>query len=131
MKSLQMKSKLSVLEDLFSIHRLLPDNEIPMQLFERLFCSITKTEDELSVICSSSVPLNSASSETGWSCIKILGALNFTLTGFLADVLAVLAKAKISVLAISTFDTDYILAKSDKRQTATKALRRPEQTFSN
>jgi hypothetical protein len=48
------------------------------------------------------------------------------LTGFLADVLAVLAKAKISVLAVSTFDTDYILAKSDKRQTATKALRQPE-----
>lgn len=60
-----MKSNLSVLEDLFTIHRLLPDNEIPIQLLESSFCNTTKTKDELSVICSSSVPLNSESAETG------------------------------------------------------------------
>lgn len=124
-----MKSNLSVLEDLFTIHRLLPDNEIPIQLLESSFCNITKTKDELSVICSSSVPLNSESAETGWSCIKVLGPLDLSLTGILAEVLAVLAEAKISIIAISTFDTDYILVKSEKLQAAIKALRQSHYIF--
>ena len=124
-----MKSKLYVLEDVFTIHRFPPDNEIPIWLFDGPFCHITKTVDEISVICSSSVQLNSTKSETGWSCIKVLGPLDLSLTGLLADVLKVLAKAKISIIALSTFDTDYILVKSDQVKSAIHSLRQAEYHF--
>ena len=124
-----MKLNLSVLEDSFTIHRLPQNNEIPKQVFEGQFYSVSKTDEELSIVCSSSVLLDSESSEAGWSCIKVLGPLDFSLTGILANISAVLAKTEISIFAISTFDTDYILVKSEKLQTAKTALQKAEYTF--
>ena len=124
-----MKLKLSVLEDLFTIHRFPPANEIPGEVYEGQFYSISRTDEELSIVCSSSVVLGSKRSETGWACIKVLGPLDFSLTGILAEVSEVLAKAEISIFAISTFDTDYILLKSEKLQTAISALKKAEYIF--
>jgi len=124
-----MKLKLSILEDLFTFHRFPPDHEIPKEIYESQFYSINKTEDELSIVCRSSILLNSESSETGWSCIKVLGPLDFSLTGILADISAVLAKADVSIFAISTFHTDYILVKSEKLAVANKALQKAGYTF--
>jgi len=124
-----MKLNLKILDGSFSIHRLSPKNEIPIQIYQGQFFSITKTDEEISVVCSSSVYLNSESSETDWSCIKVLGPLDFSLTGILADISAILAKAEISIFAISTFDTDYILIKSEKLQAAKKALQQAEYDF--
>jgi hypothetical protein len=124
-----MKLKLSILEDLFTFHRFPPDHKIPKKIYESQFYSISKTEDELSIVCSSSILLDSESSETGWSCIKVLGPLDFSLTGILADISAVLAKAEVSIFAISTFDTDYILVKSEKLPVANEALQKAGYTF--
>lgn len=124
-----MKLKLSVLEDLFTIHRFPPDNEIPKEVYEGQFYSISRTNEALSIVSSSTVVLNSERSETGWACIKVLGSLDFSLTGILADISEVLAKAEISIFAISTFDTDYILLKSGKLQTAKTALQKAEYIF--
>ncbi len=124
-----MKLKLSVLEGLFTIHRFPPDNEIPKEVYEGQFYSISRTNEALSIVSSSTVVLNSERSETGWACIKVLGPLDFSLTGILADISEVLAKAEISIFAISTFDTDYILLKSGKLQTAKKALQKAEYIF--
>lgn len=124
-----MKLKLNILEDLFTVHRFPPDHEIPKQIYENQFCSISKTEDELSIVCSSSLLLGSDISETGWSCIKVLGPLDFSLTGILADISAVLAKAEVSIFAISTFDTDYVLVKSEKLPVAKEALQKAGYTF--
>ena len=124
-----MKLNLKILDGSFSIYRLSPKNEIPIQIYQGQFFSITKTDEEISVVCSSSVHLDSESSETDWSCIKVLGPLDFSLTGILADISAILAKAEISIFAISTFDTDYILIKSEKLQAAKKALQQAEYDF--
>lgn len=124
-----MKLNLKILEGSFSIHRLSPNDAIPNQIYQNQFYSITKTDEEISVVCASSIQLDSERSETGWSCIRVLGPLDFALTGILADISAVLAKAEISIFAISTFDTDYILIKSEKLQTAKKALQQAEYTF--
>ena len=124
-----MKLNLKIFDGSFSIHRLSPKNEIPIQIYQGQFFSITKTDEEISVVCSSSVYLDSESSETDWSCIKVLGPLDFSLTGILADISAILAKAEISIFAISTFDTDYILIKSEKLQAAKKALQQAEYDF--
>jgi hypothetical protein len=122
---------LNILDGSFSIHRFSPNDEIPNQIYQSQFYSITKTAEEISVVCSSSVHLDSERPETGWSCIKILGSLDFSLTGILADISSVLAKAEISIFAISTFDTDYILVKSEKLQAAKKALQQAEYRFKN
>lgn len=124
-----MKLTLSVLEDVFTIHRFPPDQDVPKQVFEEKFVSICKTDDELSIVCSSSILLDSESHEDGWSCIKVLGPLDFSLTGILADISTVLAKAKISIFAISSFDTDYILVKSETLQAAKTALQKAAFVF--
>ncbi len=121
--------KLSILEDLFTVHRFPPDHEILKPVYESQFYSISKTENELSIVCSSSILLDSESSETSWSCIKVLGPLDFSITGILADISAVLAKAEVSIFAISTFDTDYILVKSEKLSVANEALQKAGYTF--
>jgi len=126
-----MMLNLCVLEGLFTIHRLPPNHEIPKQVFKNQFYSVSKTSEEISVVCPSSVLLNSERSESGWSCIKVLGPLDFSLTGILADISVVLAKAEISIFALSTFDTDYILLKSEKLHVAKQALQQAEYTFKN
>ncbi|MBU1344864.1 MAG: ACT domain-containing protein [Proteobacteria bacterium] len=117
-----MKLQLTVLENIFTIHRFPPNYEIPIQVYDSEFYSICKTEEELSIVCRSSIQLNSEKSEMDWSCIKVIGPLDFSLTGILANVSTVLAEAKISIFAISTFDTDYILVKSEKLPLAKKVL---------
>jgi len=73
--------------------------------------------------------LNSEKSETGWSRLKVPGPLDFSLTGILAEISAVLAEAEISIFAISTFDTDYILIKTEKLPLAIEALLASGYTF--
>lgn len=97
-----MKLNLGILEGQFAIHRLSPKSVIPDQIYQDQFSSICKTDEELSIVCSSDITINSEMSETGWSCIKVLGPLDFSLTGILADISAVLATAEISIFAIST-----------------------------
>lgn len=126
-----MKLQLSIVENRFTIHRFPPDHDIPNQVYGSKFYSISRTEDELSIVCDSSTQMNSEKPESGWSCIKIAGVLDFSLTGVLADISSVLAEAEISIFAISTYDTDYILVKSEKLQPARKALLVSGYTFNN
>ena len=60
--------------------------------------------------------------EKGWRCLKVEGPLDFGLTGILASLAQPLAEAKISIFAISTFDTDYILVKDENFKAAVLAL---------
>jgi hypothetical protein len=61
--------------------------------------------------------------EKGWSCLKVQGPLDFGLTGIIASLASPLAKAQISLFAVATFDTDYILVKSEKIEEAINALK--------
>ena len=114
--------KLKVLQGQFSIHRFSSDSEIPGQVYESEFFTISKTEDEVSIVCNSSIQLNSEKSVSGWSCFKVVGPLDFSLTGILAKLSSSLAEAGISIFAISTYDTDYILVNSEKLELASEAL---------
>jgi hypothetical protein len=116
------KLDLSVLDGLFTIHRLPLHHEIPIQIYESRFCSISRTEDELSIVCNSSIKLGSEKYENGWACIKVEGPLGFSSTGILADLSTILADAGISIFSVSTFDTDYILVKSEKLSLAMESL---------
>jgi hypothetical protein len=104
---------LQVLAGQYTIHRFSPESGLPMAALESAFLSITKTVDELSIVCDAEISLESEHSESGWSCIKVLGPLDFALTGVLAKLSGVLAEADISIFAISTYDTDYLLVRSE------------------
>jgi uncharacterized protein len=120
------KLTLSILENMFGIYRLDPVSEIPAWACEGSFFSITKTPEELSVVCpESSIPTNipeKGRAERGWSCLKVEGPLDFGLTGILAEISRILAEKGVSIFAVSTYDTDYILVREIDLERAAKAL---------
>ena len=122
---------LSVLKGLYTIHRFGARDKIPTQVFSSDFFSISNSADELSIVCNASIRLNSDKSESGWSCIKLSGPLAFDLTGILADITTALAKVDISLFAVSTFETDYILIKSENLIAARAALQSSGYAFAD
>lgn len=102
---------LTVLPGVYAICQLEPTTPLPDWLPQNGFVSITRTAHELSLVClEPSVPPN-LRAERGWRLFEVAGPLDFALTGILASLLTPLAEAKISVFALSTFDTDYLLVK--------------------
>ena len=87
------------------------------------FCFIGKTDEELSVVCSSeSVPENATDCDKGWKAFRIQGILDFSLIGILSKISGILADNKIGIFAVSTYNTDYILTKEENFDNAIKVL---------
>ena len=80
------------------------------------------SDEELSIVCEATIDLYALQSETDWRVLKIVGPLNFSLTGILAAIAELLAAAKISIFALSTFDTDYILVRDEDLEKAQEVL---------
>lgn len=117
------KLRLSVTEERFAVCRLQPDQEIPAWATESEFFSITRTAEELSVVClEPSIP-SGVKAESGWRALQVEGPLDFSLVGILGAIIKPLAAAEISVFAISTYDTDYVLVKENVLNIAVAALR--------
>ena len=114
---------LSVLSEAFTIHKLSPDASIPEEILKSNYYSVSKTENELSLVCSEVIEVQSLQSSKGWKCIKVAGPFDFNLTGILAGISDILAKGNISIFAISTFDTDYILVRTQDLSSARTTLR--------
>ncbi|PKG73809.1 ACT domain-containing protein [Shewanella sp. Choline-02u-19] len=115
---------LAIHPQLFTIHSLAPDSIVPSAIFQQDIYFIGKTSEELSVVVISTFEMESLEQENGWRCLEVLGPLGFSMTGILSSVSGALAAEKISIFAISTFDTDYILVKKDTLAEATKALKK-------
>ena len=76
------------------------------------YCFLAKTDAENSLVCETGrVPANVIAREDGWRALRIAGTLDFSLVGILAKIAATLADAGVSIFAVSTYDTDYILVK--------------------
>jgi hypothetical protein len=120
---------LSLLPDNYSICRLGPEADIPPWALGGDFFSITRTEQELSLVCSQGVVSDDVQCEKGWRCIRVVGPLDFSWTGILASLTASLAEAGISVFAISTFDTDYLLVKAENLKRAVLKLKEAGHSF--
>ena len=115
--------KLSLLPCTLAIVRLSASHHIPNWATEKSdFFSITKTKDELSVVCSEDMVPDGFKAEKRWKCLKVEGPLDFELTGILSSLAAPLAAAKIGIFVISTFDTDYLLVKKESLQRAIEVL---------
>ena len=102
---------LSLLSDIFAICRLGPEADIPSWALDGDFFSVTRTQEELSLVCLQEKVPEKTRCEKDFRCFKVGGPLDFSLTGILSSLTIPLAQAGISVLAISTFDTDYLLVK--------------------
>lgn len=113
---------LAVLPDVLAVCRLDADAPIPSWVTERDFFSITRTRDELSMVCAQRDVPAGVRCERDWRALKVEGKLDFALTGVLTSLAAPLADAGISILAISTFDTDYLLVKETNLPRAIQVL---------
>lgn len=113
---------LTTLKGSYSIHRFAPDAIVPDTIQESRFYSVSRTDEELSIVCEATIDLYALQSETDWRILKIVGPLDFSLTGVLAAVSELLAGREISIFALSTFDTDYILVRESKLAEAKRVM---------
>lgn len=115
--------RLSEVSGNFSIARLDPKSPIPPWSLSGELFSVSRTPEELSIVCASElIPPEIETREDGWALMRVVGQLDFSLTGVLSTILSPLANGGISVFALSTFDTDYLLVKEVKLEKAKRAL---------
>ena len=108
-----------------SIVRLGPEDAVPEWATRAQgFVSVTRSKAELSIVCPVQFVPDVVRSEGGWTAIMLMGPFPFDQVGVLASIVGPLAEAGVSVFAISTFDTDYVLVKTARLQAALLALER-------
>eukprot|EP00164_Ancoracysta_twista_P003920 GFYU01005256.1.p1 GENE.GFYU01005256.1~~GFYU01005256.1.p1 ORF type:complete len:134 (-),score=22.32 GFYU01005256.1:15-416(-) len=124
-----MQLNLHLLPSPLCICRFAATTQIPeWSLKSTEFFTISRTADELSVVCpQGDIPADLKESDSvkidrDWRAFKVAGPLDFSLVGIMANLSDILAKSEVSIFAISTYDTDYILVKSDKVDVASAAL---------
>ena len=107
---------LSLLPDLYAVVSLQSNSlhSCAELLSSNSFFSLTKTEEELSLVCLETQIPADAKAERGWRIFKVEGPLDFAQTGVLSSLALPLAEASVSIFTISTFDTDYILVKESQ-----------------
>ena len=121
--------ELSVLPERFAISRLAGDSPIPEWATEGPSFSVTRTGDELSVVTELSLVPVGVHSQPGWRLLKVHGPFVLSEIGVLAELAKPLAEANISLFAVSTFDTDYLLVASETLPAALAALERAGHTI--
>lgn len=115
--------KLTLSPHVFAVCQLEASAEVPAWSLQGSFFSVSKSADELSIVCEQrNVPAH-IKSEGDWRVFKVEGPLDFNLTGILASIAVPLAQAKVSIFAISTFDTDYVLVRGRDLDTANGSLK--------
>ncbi len=113
---------MKLLKERYGVCRLDKNELIPEWTKNSDFLSITKTSDELSIVCTEASIPKDTKCEKDWRILKIEGPLDFSLIGILASISTILAQKGISIFAISTYDTDYILVKNNDIDNAVKSL---------
>jgi hypothetical protein len=117
------KKKLLLLSETLCICRLERNAPIPEWALTSAFSSITRTVEELSVVCPRNRVPPGIQKQDRWKALQVEGPLDFSLTGILASLTGPLAKEGISTFAISTYDTDYLLVKEEQLEGAIQRLR--------
>jgi hypothetical protein len=120
---------LTLLPERFAISRLATDAPIPNWATQGPFFSVTRTGDELSVVCELSLVPVGAQSQPGWHVFKVHGPFVLSEIGVLSALAAPLAAARISLFAVSTFDTDYLLVAAATLSAAIVALEQAGHTI--
>lgn len=118
-----MKLTLEVLSKTIGVCKLDTAQAVPTWAYQGEFFSITKTMEEISIVCSEENIPKDVLCERSWKVFKVQGTLDFGLVGILAKITTALANAGLGIFAISTYNTDYILVKEKDLQCAITALR--------
>lgn len=118
--------QITVLPQIAAICKLPPGSAIPAWALSGTFYSVTATPDELSLVCLQAYVPAEGRTASGynpdWRILKVAGILDFALTGILSGIAAPLAQAGISIFAISTYNTDYVLVKAGRLHEAVRVL---------
>lgn len=112
---------LEIVPGIVAICRLPADAAIP-DWATGAVVSITRTADELSIVCSGDRVPDGVTHETPWRCLRVVGPLDVSMVGVIASLTASLAASNVSVFVISSFDTDYLLVKESDLETAIDSL---------
>lgn len=112
--------KIKKLNEDFSVCKVADWSQVDLT---RGFCFVGKTDEENSLVCETRFcPANTTERDDGWKGFRIVSTLNFSLIGILSKIATILAENKIGIFAVSTFNTDYILVKSENFERALEAL---------
>ena len=119
---LTRRLKLTVLEPVFAVCRLDRSETDLARDLEGPFSSLSVTEDEISLVCVESAAPDDAIVEGGWKCLKVTGPLNLSEVGILSSLTTTLADAGVSLFAVSTWETDYLMVKQESLDKALEVL---------
>lgn len=114
---------LTVLEGMFAVARLDAADPAPQWASGGELNSVTRTGSELSIVCPADRVPAGVVAERDWCCLAVAGPLDFSAVGILAALTGALADAGVSLFALSTYDTDYLLVRRASLETAVEALR--------
>lgn len=106
----------------YSLCRLAPEESIPDWLAASAFFSISKSANELSIVCESQFVPPEVKHNGQWRLLKILEVLDLSLTGITAQFSTALANAAVNICVIASYDTDYVMVKEEKLSIAITAL---------
>lgn len=107
----------------YAIVRLAPDANVPAWATDGEFTSITRTPEELSIVCAADNVPAGINSPHHWMCLKLQGPFPFSQTGVLLSFIEPLSSKGIPIFAISTYDTDYVLIQEEWAGAALNALK--------
>jgi uncharacterized protein len=111
-----------VLPNEYALCRLAANDAVPTWALSSSFYSITKTIDELSVVCEAAMVTGAIKCSKGWRLLKIASVLDLSLTGITAKFSTALADVGVNLCVVATYDTDYIIVQQEKLNTAITAL---------
>jgi hypothetical protein len=114
---------LFLLPETFAVCRLPAGAALPAWAIAGSLYAVTRTAEELSIVCAQAQVPDGVTCQPGWRCLQVAGPLDFAMTGVLASLAGPLAAAGVSIFAISTYDTDYLLLPGDGLAQAVTALR--------
>ena len=105
-----------------AVCRLDPQAALPDWIDKFAFYSITRTQEELTLVCREALVPPGTKYERGWRCFRVEGVLDFSEIGIIFTLTQPLVKSGVSVFVISTYDTDYFLVKEKDLAKAVDAL---------
>lgn len=114
--------KLIVLAARYGIYRLSPTTTVSERWWSAEFVSITRSSNELTVVCAEGLVGEYEQCEPGWRCLKVDGCFPFDTVGVIASISRPLAEVDVSLFVVSTFDTDYVLIKNSQLSAAIACL---------
>ena len=114
---------LELLMERLAVIRLPPDADVPQLPLGGSLLSLTVTPDEISIVCPENAAPEGGERALGWRALRVAGELDFALIGIMATLTGALAEAGVSVFALSTYTTDYLLVREATLDQAITALR--------